>query len=173
MNTETDVHAESRELLRAIQHTFQEAVKNNTMEDMRPYIDKDFSFVSFTDKSFENFDAFLKQWDITRKKMVGNGSFTTEMNPETTLFEDNLAVCKGNAVNKMVDKKGKSFEFSSNWTVVCKHVQGEWKILRAHNSLDPFENPMLVSGVKSHLVKAGIVGLLLGLILMFLASMFF
>jgi len=169
MTNESDIHADDRERLRSIQHRFQQAVQNNTMEDMRAHVDKDFSFVSFTDKSFDNFDAFVRQWDITRAKMVGNGSFKTEMNPETTLFENNIAVCKGNAVSNMVDKKGKAFEFNSNWTVICRFVEGEWKVLRAHNSLDPFENPMLVSRVKSHLLTAGVIGLLIGAIVVMLA----
>jgi len=162
MSNETDVHANSRELLRAIQHRFEQAVQNNTIEDMREHVDSAFSIVSFTDSSFDNFDDFVRQWEITRTKMIGNGSFSTDMRPETTLFEDNIAICKGNAINKMVDKKGKSFEFTSNWSVVCKFDGQAWKILRAHNSLDPFENPMLVSGVKGHMVKAAAVAFLLG-----------
>jgi len=120
MKNETDMYESSREALRAIQMVFQEAVKNNSIEDMREHIDKDFSFVSFTDKSFESFDDFVKQWEISREEMVGDGSFATELNPETTLFEGDIAICKGNATNQLVDKKGKAFTYSSHWTVIFK-----------------------------------------------------
>ena len=148
-----DKHEKSREELRAMQQVFQQAVKNNTIEDMRAHIDADFSFVSFTDKSFDPFDDFEKQWKISRAKMIGNGEFTTELNPQPAQFVGDIAVCKGNASNHMVDNQGKSFEYGSNWTVIFKQTDGVWKVLRAHNSLDPFGNPMLISHVKTSLLK--------------------
>jgi len=157
-----DREEQDRESLRAIQQVFQKAVANNTIGDMREHIDADFSFVSFTDKSFENFDDFEKQWNITRAEMIGNGKFSTELNPEPTVFIGDIAVCKGNASNHMVDKQGKSFEYSANWTVVFKQVEGVWKVLRAHNSLDPFANPMLKNRVKSLIIKFCAVAFILG-----------
>lgn len=168
MNNETDIHEVNRERLRAIQQRFQLAVRNNTIEDMREHVDSDFSFVSFTDKSFESFDAFAKQWEISRSEMVGTGSFSTEMNPESTLFENNIAICKGNAVNQLVDNNGESFDFNSHWTVILRYKADEWKVVRAHNSLDPFANPMLVSGVKKRFIKTGIIAFLVGVVATFI-----
>jgi len=153
---------QNRESLRAIQQVFQSAVENNSIGDMRTHIDPNFSFVSFTDKSFENFDDFEKQWNITRAEMIGNGKFTTELNPEPTVFIGDIAVCKGNASNHMTDKQGKSYEYSSNWTVIFKQTDGIWKVLRAHNSLDPFANPMLKSRVKSLIIKSCAIAFILG-----------
>ena len=94
--------------------------------------------------------------------MIGDGKFTTALNPEPTVFIGDIAVCKGNASNHMIDKQGKSFEYSSNWTVVFRQVEGIWKVLRAHNSLDPFANPMLKSRVKSILIKYCAIAFILG-----------
>ena len=167
-----DTHEESREQLRAMQQVFQKAVENNTIEDMREHIDADFSFVSFTDKSFDNFNEFEKQWKISREMMIGNGSFISKLNPQRAQFIGDIAVCKGNATNQMVDKQGKSFEYGSNWTVVFKQTEGVWKVLRAHNSLDPFANPMLVSHVKSTIYKSSIFAFILGGIACSLATYF-
>lgn len=157
-----DQHAESREELRAIQQIFQQAIENNTIGDMREHVHDDFSFVSFTDKSFENFDAFEEQWKITREGMIGSGSFSSELNPETSLFYGDIAICKGDARNKMVDKKGQRFEYSSHWTVVFKRSDDAWKVLRAHNSLDPFGNPILVKHVKKEVLKYSVGAFVLG-----------
>jgi len=157
-----DPHEKSREELRELQQVFQHAVKNNSIGDMRTHTDKDFSFVSFTDKSFSNFDDFEKQWNISRQKMIGSGSFTTELNPETSLFFDDIAVCKGNANNHMIDAKGESFNYGSNWTVIFKKTDDAWKVLRAHNSLDPFSNPMLLSHVKKSVLKYAVSAFIVG-----------
>lgn len=162
ISEKVDKHAKSRESLREIQQLFEQAVQHNTIEEIREHTDDEFSFVSFTDQSFSNFDAFLKQWNLSRASMIGNGSFTTNLNPETSLFEGNIAICKGNARNKMINNEGKIFEYNSHWTVVFKQTNGVWKILRAHNSLDPFTNPMLLSHVKGRVIKASILALLLG-----------
>ena len=60
---------QDREKLRAIQAVFEQAIINNSIEDIRPYTHKDFSFVSFTDRSFKDFDSFVKQWGVTRREM--------------------------------------------------------------------------------------------------------
>lgn len=164
MNNDTDIHASSRDELRAVQQEFQKAVKNNTIEDMRQHIDDEFSFVSFTDKSFDSFDEFVEQWNISRAQMVGNGSFITELNPDLSIFEGNIAICKGNASNQLVDHKGESYKYNSNWTVIFKQTDNSWRVLRAHNSLDPFANPMLIAGVKTKLFKIGIAAFALGVV---------
>ncbi len=165
MTTENDEHKTDREKLRILKGIFEDAVENNSIEDMRPFVHPDFSFVSFTDRSFSDFDAFKKQWEITRKNMVGTGNFSTSLNPEPTLFIDNIAVSYGNADNKLVDKKGNHFEFQNHWTVIFRRVDDEWKVLRAHNSLNPFSNPMLASGVKNKVIKYSLLSFLGGAIL--------
>lgn len=172
MMKDSDNNEQSREALRSLQQVFQNAVKNNTIEDMREHVADDFSFVSFTDKSFGNFDEFAKQWKITRDEMIGDGSFVSELNPESALFEGDVAICKGNASNQMVDIKGNSFDYSSNWTVIFKQTADGWKVLRAHNSLDPFANPMLISHVKKKVFKYSAVAFAIGGIVCSLVTYF-
>ena len=157
-----DDHNEDREKLRSIQAIFEDAVKNNTIDDLKPYADPEFSFVSFTDRSFSDFDTFSKQWSSTRKEMVGSGSFITHLEPDPSLFVDDIAVCSGNSQNSMVNNKGVAYEFTSHWTVVFKCRKGEWKILRAHNSLNPFSNPMLKHAVKTRILKTSLLAFILG-----------
>ena len=64
----------------------------------------------------------------------------------------------------MIDRKGASFDYHSNWTVIFKQTDNSWKVLRAHNSLDPFANPMLIAGVKAKLFKTGLAAFTLGVV---------
>jgi hypothetical protein len=59
---------------------------------------------------------------------------------------------------------GKEFRFTSHWTAVCRNIDDEWKIVRAHSSLDPFGNPMLVDGVTNKIWQTAIVAALVGLV---------
>ncbi|MGD8925424.1 MAG: hypothetical protein PVG20_01155 [Thioalkalispiraceae bacterium] len=151
-----------REELRKVQAIFEQAAANNTIEDIRPFTDPQFSFVSFTDRAFDNFDSFCKQWKITRDAMVGSGKYAIQLNPTPSLFFDDIAVCQGNAENHLVNNQGKEFDFTSNWTVVFKRANDGWKVLRAHNSLNPFTNPMLVHAVKAKLVKYSLAAFIVG-----------
>jgi len=158
----TDQFEDDREQLRVIQTIFENAVDKNTLEDLGAYIDADFSIVSFTDKSFEDFESFIKEWKISRRKIVGKGGFITKLNPEPSLFIDDIAICKGCSDNTMVDNKGQRFKYTSNWTVIFKRTDGIWKILRAHSSLDPFRNPVLVSNVKRKIFMSSLLAFILG-----------
>lgn len=155
-----------RQKLVEIQHAFENAVKNNAIDDMRKYVHEQFSFVSFTNSASSDFNAFSKQWKITRERMLGlSGSFVTNLNPQPTIFIDDVAVCTGNADNVMIDNRGKKFDFSTHWTVVFKRENDAWKVLRAHSSTDPFANPILVDHVKQRIVKYGIMSFAAGVTL--------
>ncbi len=132
-----------REQLRELQRKFESAVLKNEIEQMKDNIHPDFSYVSFMDRSFSNFDSFSKRWKQTHSEMIGPGKFEVNLNPEPTFFYDDIAVAHGNSDNLLVDKKGRNFNFTSNWTVIFKKDDEGWKVIRAHNSTDPFSNPML------------------------------
>jgi len=165
MIEENSNNERDREALLQLQALFEKAVENNSIEDVRAFTHADFSFVSFTDKSFNDFDSFKQQWDITRKQMVGSGRFATQLNPEPTFFMGDIAVARGNASNTMVDNKDIQYDFCSHWTVIFIRDKEEWKVLRVHNSLDPFANPMLVHGVKRKMMTFGLVSFAVGIIL--------
>jgi len=160
-----ETHTEQREKLREIQAIFENAVSNNSINDMKAYCDPEFSYVSFTDRSFSDFDSFSTQWDLTRQKMVGNGRFSTALEPEPALFVDDIAICYGNSKNEMLDIKGTTFDFTSHWSVIFKRTDGDWKVLRAHNSLNPFSNPMLQHAVKNTIIKYSVIAFTAGAVL--------
>ncbi len=155
-------HEEEREQLRGLQALFEKAVTDNNISCLKEHCDADFSYVSFSDINFSSFDEFETQWKKTREKMVGNGKFSTKLNPEPALFIDNIAVCHGNSNNELTNSKGEQFNFTSNWTVVFKQDGDSWKILRAHNSLNPFSNPMLKKAVKDTGIKLSLGMFILG-----------
>jgi ketosteroid isomerase-like protein len=155
--------------LRHLRIVFQDAVAQNDMERIRPYLATNFSIVTFTDREFTDFEAFKTQWQKTRNAMLGKGgSYQVDLNPEYSVLMGDNALCRGNAKNVLVDGKGNKFEFTAHWSVVCQKQDGQWKIVRGHNSLDPFRNPMLKHTVKRVVFQIGaaafFVGLTIGLL---------
>ena len=153
--------------LRNIRRIAENAINRNDLDTIRPYLAPEFSIVTFTDREFTDFDSFETQWAKTRSKMLGErGSFKVDLDPELSVIKGDIALCRGNAKNTLVDDSGKVFEFTSHWTATCQKVGGKWLIERAHNSLEPFHNPILEHAVRGLLVKSagatGLIGLLLG-----------
>jgi ketosteroid isomerase-like protein len=153
--------------LRNIRRIAENAINRNDLDTIRSYLAPEFSIVTFTDREFTDFDSFKTQWEKTRRKMLGErGSFKVDLDPELSSLKGDIALCRGNAKNTLVDDSGKVFEFTSHWTATCQKVGGEWLIVRAHNSLDPFHNPILEHAVRGLLLKsagaAALIGLLLG-----------
>lgn len=152
-----------------MKQTFEQAVRENRIEMMAPFLDEQFSIVTYTDREFTDFEAFKKQWQETRRQLLEGGSYSVELLPDRRIIAGDISISKGNSQNVLTTGDGKSHRFESHWTVVCRKSGGQWKILRAHNSLNPFSNPMLESAVREMIVKycvlAGIIGLFAGFIL--------
>ena len=157
------------EALRGMKAAFEEAVNNNQMAAFAPYLDEDFSVVTFTDREFTDFEAFKARWQQTRDEMLQGGAYSVELLPERSQIIGDIAITRGDSKNTMTTGSGEEFTFTAHWTAVCRKTDGKWKILRGHNSLDPFGNPMLRSGVKKLAIKMGAGaaagGLLLGLVI--------
>lgn len=162
---------EDHEALRHIRDTFQEAAASDELDRMKPYLATNFSIVTFTDREFLDFEAFKAQWHKTREAMLGaGGSYKVQLNPEYSVLLGDLALCRGNSSNVMVTAKGDTFTFGAHWSVVCQKVDGQWKIVRGHNSLDPFHNPMLKHAVKGLVLKSAAGAFAAGLLLGALAA---
>jgi len=161
-------HAD-HEQLRELRKVFEAAVNANDLDKLKPYLADHFSIVTFTDREFTDFTSFKARWQLTRDEMVHGGSYVMDLNPKLSTFIGDVAICSGNAKSRLTTGDGKSFEFTSKWTVICQKQNGQWKVVRGHCSLDPFGNPMLVAGVKKIVVRAiavaGSAGLVAGVVL--------
>ncbi len=158
------------EALREIRAVAEEAINTNNLDLFEPHLAEDFSIVTYTDREFSDFTAFKERWQKTRDELLDGGSYTTDMQPELSQIIGDIAIARGNSQNVLINGGGERFEFPSRWTAVLHKVDGEWKVVRAHSSLSPFDNPMLRSAVEDIMIKAGAATLLAGLVLGWIAS---
>jgi ketosteroid isomerase-like protein len=151
--------------LRQFKTLFEKAVNENQLELMRPYLDQPFSVITYKDREFSDFDAFKARWQLTRQELLGGGRYTMKLEPDRSQIFGDIAIAHGNSDNLLVTGSGDEHHFSSHWTVVFRKVDRQWKITRAHNSLNPFDNPMLRAGVRKIVIRYVGGALVLGLIL--------
>ena len=157
-----------REKLREIKAVYENAVNTNQMELLKPYLDDTFSFVTLTKTEFTDFDNFIKQWNLTRERLLQGGTYEIVLEPDASRFEGNIAISKGTSISTLVTGKKKTFQFSERWTVVSRKVDDEWKVIRIHSSIDPFKNPFIVHQVKSLMIKTALVSLSIGVLIGYL-----
>jgi hypothetical protein len=162
-----------RQALRDLKALFEKAASENNLDPLEPHLHAPFSVVTYTDREFTDFEGFKARWQKTRDEVVGQGgSYQVTLKPEPTEFFGDIAIARGDSDNVLVTSTGTEYRFTSHWTAVLRQVDGEWKIVRVHSSLDPFGNPMVVAEVKRKLIQVGIGaavgGLLIGAVIAWL-----
>jgi len=167
-----DADEADHQALRELKAVFEKAASENNLDLLKPYVHEDFSAVTYTDREFVEFEAFKARWQKTRDEIVGNGSYKVTLLPERSKIYGDFAITRGDSENILIHQAGKEFHFTSHWTAVCRKVDGTWKIVRAHSSLDPFGNPMLVDSVRHKVLQvagaAALGGLVVGGLVVYL-----
>jgi ketosteroid isomerase-like protein len=167
-----DAAEADHQALRELKAVFEKAASENKLDLLKPFVSEAFSAVTYTDREFTDFDAFKARWEKTRDEIVGNGSYKVTLLPERSEIYGDFAIARGDSENVLVNSAGKEFHFTSHWTAICRKIDGQWMIVRAHSSLDPFGNPMIIDGVTNKIVQAAGVAALGGLIVGSLATYF-
>jgi hypothetical protein len=139
-----DPHATEREQLLALKSVAEQALSAD-ITLLKPHFADGFSIVTFSGRQFDDVGVFLREWDLSREAYLKGGSFEVKIDPQPAVFFGDVAICRGDSINRMTVGNGKTHEFSSPWTAVCRKQGGAWKILRAHSSIDPFRNSVVRS----------------------------
>lgn len=153
---------EDKTQLLALKTVFEQAVADNQMQRLRPYLAPGFSLVMFTDNEFTDFDVFLQQWQASRERLLQGGRYQMQLQPETTQFINDIALARGNALHQLQTGDGKQFEFSTHWTALLQRIDGQWRLLRIHASTSPFDNPIVKDKVQGWLWQVALGALMLG-----------
>lgn len=158
---QVEANHEDHEALRELRRVYEQAANENNLDLLKPYLHKDFSVVMMTNREFKDFDSLKKQWQITRDKIVGDGTYEVQLEPELSTILGDIAIAHGDSSNRIVTGSGQELTFDAKWTAICAKEDGQWKILRAHGSVDPFRNAFVTSAVKELLLKV-VAGTLIG-----------
>ncbi|MEX2121316.1 MAG: nuclear transport factor 2 family protein [Pirellulales bacterium] len=165
-----DDNEADHQALRELKAVFEKAASENNLDLLRPRLHESFTAVTYTDREFTDFEAFKTRWQATRDAIVGDGSYKVVLRPERSLIQGDIAIARGDSNNLLVTGAGNEYHFTSHWTAICQKSDGQWKLLRAHSSLDPFGNPMVVADVRRKLIQVGLAAAVGGLVVGWLAT---
>ena len=84
-------------------------------------------------------------------------------------FYGDVAIADGSTLDEFYPIARGVFKLDSRWSTTVVKNAGQWKIVSLHLSSNVFNNP-LIDELKGDIVKAGVGGLVAGLVLMWLIS---
>jgi ketosteroid isomerase-like protein len=147
--------AADHDALRKLKRAYEEAVAQDRVEALVPYLDKQFTGIMLTGEQVVGEEGIRAYWKKIKDLMGPGGKYTVSVEPEdlSMLFGD-IAVAKGTTTDVVTTDRGE-YRFTSHWTAVCRRVDGEWKILRVQGSMDPVANPFVKKLVTTSAVWSG------------------
>jgi ketosteroid isomerase-like protein len=145
--------------IRKIKTVYEEAVNNNDLDKLRPYLANGFSGVLLTGDEVKSFDD-LKAANQRIRQLVS--SYQVKVNYSPGTMSGNTAMAHGDTDDVVVTAGGKRLQFQSHWSADLIKDPAGWKLLRIHASMDPVNNVFVQNTVQYAKLGFGIGGLILG-----------
>jgi ketosteroid isomerase-like protein len=158
--------------LRDLRPAYEQAIRDNNIEMLRPHLHADFHGVMVTGRLVNSFDELQQFWRDIKNLIGEGGSYTTTLNPERSVIAGDLALARGTTDDVVVTSDGDEFRFTTMWSATLQRDGGAWKIRYVQGTMDPIANPFVrefsrraVTRMSAAALLAGvIVGLAFGLI---------
>lgn len=153
------------EQLRALKAVYERAVAEEKVDLLEPHLATGFSGVMVTGDSVRSMEDLRAYWQKIKQLLGENGKYTATVNPdELSLISGDIALSKGSTQELAVTSAGKRYEFSSQWTAVCRKENGQWKLLRVQATMDPVSNVFVKAFLSRTAVGSALAGAAAGLV---------
>lgn len=159
---------EDKQALRDLKAVYEKAIATKDLDLIKPHLASDFTAVMITADEVKDYDGIKAYWKKVEEFIGEDGTYTVSIEPDDTIFEENIAIAKGIAKEKVV-RKGKTIDLVTKWTAIARKEEGKWKLVRIQATIDPVNNPIVTALNKGKLWLTGgitaAVGLLIGWLL--------
>ena len=163
-----DPRAEDRTQLRAMLAEFEAAINAQSIDRMVAHMDDNVTVIWLNAEVSRGKDEVRAYYG----RMVGNDKailkkyLTKATIGAPAKFLGNVAIADGSAADEFYPIARGFFRLDSRWSSTMVKNAGDWKIVSLHLSSNVFNNPLL-DEIKADIVKAGLAGLAVGLVLMY------
>lgn len=161
----------AHEALRQIRATYEQAVATGDLQPLRALFTADTSAVMTLGHEIKTFEELEQHWNYVRGLIGPGGTYTTKLNPQPSLIFGDIAVARGTSDDVVKTSEGREFRFNSTWSAVCRRIDGQWKVLRLHASMDPVTNVFATTFLQRAKIIYGGGGLAVGAIIGLLAGL--
>ena len=152
------------EALRGLKAIYEQAVRDNQIDRLGPYLHPQFHGVMVTGRAVNNL-ADLQQFWRDIKGLIGErGTYTTTLNPERSIILGDIALARGTTDDVVKTDDGTEFRFNSLWTATLQRDGATWKIRSVQGTMDPVGNPFVREFARRALIRTAWMALLAGLI---------
>ena len=165
------IHEELRGVLSGIQ----DAVNAQNYGGLAPYFHENLSITTINQEVISTraeIEPYFEKWFgpggyLKTLRMSLDADDLTEFYADST-----FGIVRGSGEEDYVLSDSRSFPMKTRWTAtVIKDTDGKWRILTLHIGTDFLDNPILAvaeDSTKYFAMGGGVVGLILGLLIMFL-----
>ena len=150
---------------------YEQAVASENVDLLQPHLAAGFSGVMVTGDSVRSTEDLRAYWQKIKQILGDGGKYTVTVNPdELSLISGDFALSKGSTQEVAITGAGKRYEFSSQWTAVCRKEDGQWKLLRVQATMDPVSNVFVKTFLSRTATTSALIGAALGIVLALLAA---
>lgn len=154
--------------LREIRATYEKAASTGDLAPLKELFAPETSAVMTLGTEVKSFAGLEEHWAHVRGLLGEGGTYQTTLNPEPSLIFGDIALARGTSDDVVRTGDGREFRFQSKWTAVCRQIDGHWKVLRLHASMDPVNNVFTAAFLQNTKLLYGFGGAVLGIVLGFI-----
>jgi ketosteroid isomerase-like protein len=162
-----DAEDPAHHALRQMKATYEAAIRTGDLAPLKPLFTSETSAVMLLGQEIKSFAELEEHWKHVRDLIGAGGTYTTTLNPETSLIYGEVALSRGTSDEHVKSSSGLEFKFTSRWTAVSRRIGSEWKVVRLHGSMDPVNNVFVTTFLQRAKLTYGLGGVALGLALAF------
>ena len=150
------------EALRKLVDIYEQTIAEAKPDLIKPHLADDFTGVMVTAEEVDSFQSLDAYWKTIQDLLGEGGTYRVTVNiPQPSVIVGDLAYAHGTTEDVATTSAGTEYRFEGRWTAVCRKIDGDWKIVRIHGSMDPIANAFVAAAVKgASYTAAGIAGVL-------------
>lgn len=160
------------EALRRLKTAYENAITSNQIDALAPSFHPDFHGVMVTGRPVNSFADVQQYWRDIRRLIGERGSYSTTLNPETSVILGDIALARGTTDDVVKTGDGHEYRFSTLWMATLERTEGSWKIRSVQGTMDPVGNPFVRDFARRAVIRfstgaaaAGVVlGVLMGIV---------
>lgn len=160
--------AQFHDELRKLRSVYENALSTGDLSPLEGLFTPESSGVVVDNQTYKSFAELKGIYDRFHASFP-NLVYRVKLDPQPSQLFGDVAVARGTCDEYVKTDRGE-FTYTSNWTVVLRRVEGQWKLVRSQVTMDPFRNSIVQFFLARTKLYFGAGGAVIGLLAGFVAA---